>query len=364
MDKKYDMLVFIGRFQPFHLGHKAVIDRALEISRQVLVLVGSANRSRSIHNPFTFDERAAIIKRQYQYDNITEEPISSPFATGVSRVIVKPLDDVLYNDTQWVQQTQETVKLAVLENLEGNNQNHFSSGLNDVKIGLIGCKKDGDGSNYYLDLFPMWNSEGVDYVVPINATDIRERFFGGRKIPEDWIPASTLDFLKKIRDTELYDSMVEAREFISQYKQSVHKYPRIEHTVDSVVIQSGHVLLIRRRAEPGKGMWALPGGFIGPSERLKDAALRELREETKLKVPLPVLEGSIRASEVFDDPNRSTRGRIITQAFLIKLKDGKLPKVKGSDDADKAAWVPLSDLDPRELYEDHYFIIQRMIGEL
>ena len=148
------------------------------------------------------------------------------------------------------------------------------------------------------------------------------------------------------------------------YKESVKKYPRIEHTVDAVVIQSAHVLLIRRRAEPGRGQWALPGGFLNPEERMLDGAIRELREETKIKVPEAVLRGSIKASQPYDDPHRSERGRLITQAFLFQLPDQiELPKVKGSDDADKARWVPLADLKADELFEDHYFIIKDMIGK-
>ena len=91
--------------------------------------------------------------------------------------------------------------------------------------------------------------------------------------------------------------------------------------------------------------------------------LRELREETRLKVPAPVLKGSIRRQQVFDSPYRSTRGRTITHAFYIELSpDTSLPKVKGGDDARHAQWVPLASLDPRQMYEDHYDIIQEMVG--
>ena len=59
-DKKYDYLVFIGRFQPFHNGHKRVIDHALELSKKVIVLVGSVDQPRCTRNPFTFQERKDI----------------------------------------------------------------------------------------------------------------------------------------------------------------------------------------------------------------------------------------------------------------------------------------------------------------
>jgi bifunctional NMN adenylyltransferase/nudix hydrolase len=137
-------------------------------------------------------------------------------------------------------------------------------------------------------------------------------------------------------------------------------------TGDSVVICAGHVLLIKRRAEPGKGLWAMPGGYMMAEKdrSVRDTALRELREETKIKVPMPVLIGSIKRSQVFDAIDRSPRGRIVTHAFLIELElvDGKLPQVKGSDDAEKAKWVPLSRVFRWECFEDHYEIIQNMVG--
>ena len=86
--------------------------------------------------------------------------------------------------------------------------------------------------------------------------------------------------------------------------------------------------------------------------------IRELREETGLKIPAPVLRGSLQGSRVFDGVDRSERGRVITHAFAISLPDGPLPKVKGMDDADKARWVPLSEVKSSECFDDHYEIIQ------
>ena len=95
---------------------------------------------------------------------------------------------------------------------------------------------------------------------------------------------------------------------------------------------------------------------------VEDAALRELKEETLIKVPLPVLRGSIVRSKVFDAIDRSPRGRIITHAFYILLPDGDLPKVKGSDDAEKARWIPIAEIKPEECFEDHFEIISHFIG--
>jgi bifunctional NMN adenylyltransferase/nudix hydrolase len=120
--------------------------------------------------------------------------------------------------------------------------------------------------------------------------------------------------------------------------------------------------MIERKAQPGQGLMALPGGFLDGNETLKLAVIRELREETRIKVPAPVLAGSITKTQVFDSPYRSARGRTVTHAYLIELKGEKLPKVKGGDDAAKAFWVPFSEVKPELMFEDHFHIVQAMVG--
>ena len=356
--KKYDFLIFIGRFQPLHLGHCRVIDHALKLAETVLVFVGSANEVRSFRNPFTFNERKEIIE-----------------ATYPNRVKVIALDDNMYNDENWIKQVQEKVRKSVVNNISGNTSDVTLHGLNDVKIGLIGCERDHTG--YYLNLFPDWGNEKVNFLNPLNATDIRNKYFldkiswntnAGFLVDSrpEYVPNTTFDFLYNFEKTDAYHNLVSEYEFVEKYKKSWENapYEPIFVTVDAVVIQSGHVLLIRRKALPGQGLLALPGGFVNPNEKLEDSMIRELREETRLKVPDPVLRGNIKSQKVFDEPHRSSRGRTITHAFLIHLRPGKIPKVKGGDDAKYAMWIPLGELDPKFMFEDHYHIIQNMLGEI
>jgi bifunctional NMN adenylyltransferase/nudix hydrolase len=112
-------------------------------------------------------------------------------------------------------------------------------------------------------------------------------------------------------------------------------------------------------------LWALPGGYIDTRETLKQSSLRELKEETKIDVPLPVLAGSIVKQKTYDYPSRSLRGRIITECFHYRLNDNfELPKIKGSDDARKAFWLPFAEVvkNSDNFFEDHYDIIEDMIG--
>ena len=131
-NKHYHYLVFIGRFQPFHNGHKAVIEEALKRSNEVIILIGSANLPRSLRNPFSVAERTAMIKGAYSKDE-------------AARIHCVALDDVLYNDTRWLQYVQAGVR-SVTGDLRSD-------------IGLIGHSK--DSSSYYLSLFPHWASISV-----------------------------------------------------------------------------------------------------------------------------------------------------------------------------------------------------------
>ena len=348
----YDYLIFIGRYQPFHRGHKKVIDYGLEHSKKVIVLVGSANSCRSVRNPFTFAERKEmIIGSDDRYP---------------SRVIVNPLDDLMYNDQGWIQTVQKTVHNSILNDLNKETPNAHLHGLRDVSVGLIGLNK--DGTSYYLKLFPEWDSINVEQQVVFNSTDVRNDYFTANpKVSSFVVPKNVSEFLKNFLETDEFRNIYEEFKYVENYKKAWDKapYPPVFVTTDAIVIQSGHILLVRRKENPGKGLRALPGGFLNPSEKIEDGMIRELREETKIKIPGPVLRGNIRKRKVFDDPNRSARGRTITHAFLIELQPmHELPKVKGGSDASKAEWVPLSELNAIDFFEDHWHIIQNLIGDI
>ena len=103
-EKEFDLLVFIGRFQPFHVEHKRIIDIALEKAERVLVLVGSAGSPRTPYNPFTFQERSKFILENYPHNMI-----GTGSEWGTQRVFVEPLYDKLYNNSAWIKQVQDIV---------------------------------------------------------------------------------------------------------------------------------------------------------------------------------------------------------------------------------------------------------------
>lgn len=347
MSKQFGYLVFIGRFQPFHIGHKRVIEKALDLADNVIILLGSAHQPRTPKNPWTAQERATMI-----YDGLD-------LGEDAKRVIVVPLRDQMYNDQKWVGSVQQTVDDVI----RGRGWTDYPP-----RVGLIGHSK--DESSYYLKMFPQWTLIDHDMDEILSATDLRELYFEGKnlKFLQSLVPPSTFSWLEAFRWTPDFTKLAHEYQVIKDYKQSwsVAPHPPTFTTCDAVVIQSGHILLIERKAAPGAGSWALPGGFVDVGERIIDGVVRELREETRLKVPDPVIRGSIKASHVFDHPNRSLRGRTITHAFLIELAPGELPKVKGGDDAKKAQWFSLNDVDKMsdQLFEDHFDIINYFLGRV
>lgn len=340
---QHDLLVFIGRFQPVHSGHIEVIRTALALAKDVLVLVGSSNQPRTSKNPWTFGERMHMM-----YDSLT--PAES------ARVGVRALRDQSYNDQKWAASVQEHV-----------NAYCQTSGLpQTARIGLIGHTK--DNSSYYLKMFPQWGLVEHDMNEAVSATDLRSLMYEGKsdKFLAGVVPPEVLEQVVAFKATSEFKLLAREYEMIKAYKKAweAAPYPPTFVTTDAVVVQSGHILLIERNAAPGEGLFAMPGGFLNQNEWIEDGMLRELREETKLKVPVPVLRGSIKHKDVYDRPDRSLRGRTITHAFLIELPAGPLPPVKGSDDARKAFWLPINELDESKMFEDHYHVIQDMLDKL
>jgi len=122
-------------------------------------------------------------------------------------------------------------------------------------------------------------------------------------------------------------------------------------TVDIVLIHARRqILLIKRKNEPFQGKWALPGGFVDPGERLEEAAMRELTEETDVH-----LDSGLRQVGAFGDPDRDPRGRTVSVAYLVLVE--QQPHVTAGSDAGEAAWFELTKLP--DLAFDHRKIIDQ-----
>ncbi len=366
------LAVMLGRFRIFHNGHKAVIDLALTKADRVLIGIGSANCSRDSHgNEFTALEAMSMIRAVY--------PVGTPEG---DRISIRLIDDVLYDeqDLFWIMGVQRTVAEEIKTmRIAGEKP----------RVGLIGFSK--DSTSYYLKKFPQWASIGASGYKEkgkiVSATDLRHEFFYSGESPAnlmrliDRVPLGVVKYMANwaVAHEETIFRLRAERDFLTVYgedhqfrgklDESGHplglKYGPTHTTVDAILIQSGHVLLIERDFNPGKGTKALPGGFAEPGENISDATVRELKQETKIGLSLNVLRLAFRKRHVFY--RHTGRGTINKHVSLYILNDrAELPFVEAGDDAKKgsAKWYPLGELDPTTMHEDHWHLIMKMIGSM
>jgi bifunctional NMN adenylyltransferase/nudix hydrolase len=347
-----DITVFAGRFRPFHAGHLLVVKQALDASQYLFVIVGSRGEPINFRNPFTFEEVREMIR-------------ASLTPMEQDRVFILGMEDQ-ENDTRWVAAVQKCVsdQIKVLS-------------LPNPRISLIGHNK--DGSSYYLKLFPQWGSIAVTTGDPklhglLGATKLRDDLYN---IPEEknaadvlrqWrdemgqtvYPQGTYMFLREWVNTERFYQMRREyhfmKDYLSQFPQ--RPYPRFFTAADACVIQSGHVLLVRRGQMPGEGLWALPGGHVGIDESFQQAAIRELNEETGINLDENFLLMACKGEKLLDNPWRSTRMRTVSVAYGFELIGTTLPWVEGRDDAFVARWWPIDEVTREMMFEDHFGVVQ------
>lgn len=353
--KKYNIAVVIGRFSPTHFAHLDLFKTALDLAEHVIVIIGGYNSPRSVRTPWTAQERADMI-------------ISCFDADEQSRIHFGMVEDTLYSDGEWVASVSSSVR-AIHFKL-GYGQDYMPS------ICLVAHNKDDTNyinwfKNYKLiDVQPHMFSDGKTHMLT-SATEVRTMFFENNiKALEVLCPKPVVDYLNNFKNTDEYilakEEYDEAIAYDEQYANAPYGYTNFL-TVDAMVVQSGHVLLIKRKQAPGRGLWALPGGHLGVNETRAEGAIRELKEETGIKVPDKVLLGSVFVEKVFEHPARSLRcrtkgahGRSITTLFGYKLDDTQdLPRVVGGDDADKAWWFTFEEVSRMRnvLFEDHFDMI-------
>lgn len=310
--------VLILRAQPLHAGHRDLIRQALKQCKRLILLIGSANSPRTIKNPWTYTERRNNISDFLQHEEIMD------------RVEIYPINDYVYSDAAWMSDVTSIIKKV--------------AGKNTVT--LFGHHKDG---NNYLHWFPQYNFQNIESSFDVNATGIREK----------WL---------KNQPSLIPDSVNADYGYYENEKAKFASYPHPEtlnfNCADPVLECSGHILLIKRKIAPGSGTWALPGGFKNANETFIDCAIRELKEETNVRIPEKVLRGSVVATQLFDSPYRGNGIPRNTLAVHIRVdldSDGNLPRVSPADDAVQAEWFPIETiLNTMELFDDHAGILTTM----
>lgn len=356
IETKFTHAVVIGRFQPIHNAHLKLMERGLEVAENLIIVLGSDNSLCTIKNPWTSTQRT--------------EMILSCFDEAVRRRIkFAYVEDSLYSDPDWV---------IRVSNLVRDTSNHAPL----KSIVLIAHDK--DETTYYLNMFKQWKTIPSEVIntsengPPISATKIRELLFEGYlNLLDSVCPEPVVEWLKAYSKTKEFVYLKNEYDAAIEYDRQYENVPygQINFvTVDSLVIQSGHILLVQRGVSPYPDSWALPGGHLNINETFLDGAIRELKEETQIKIPEKVLRGSLVYDHVFDHPDRSLRGRTkkligrtITRLYVFKLDDSlDLPRVVGGDDAKKAWFFTYAEVKAmrNQMFEDHWDMIMHSLNKI
>lgn len=329
--------VVIGRFQPLHLGHEALIKHALSRCAELVVVLGSAGKAPTVRNPWTDLGRAQILNQ-----------VLPNYKIHYARVADH------YSDDAWL----VSLKVALSSYINEGDEVIFFCHEKDIA--------------YYKNVFPDWKIENVPGLSAqgrtLDATMVREVIFESdpasltKESFEGLLSPLVAGLIVDWVATKGAQQLFREYQYIREYKQqwSGAPYAPIFVTVDGVVIYKGKLLMIRRKAEPGAGLIALPGGFIGEKEPLIDAAIREVHEETGVRLKREWL----RSVKVFDNPDRSQRGRTITHAHRFDIPSEVPLKLRAASDASKAFWVDLSmaSLYTEQMFEDHDQIVRAMLN--
>ena len=295
--------LFIGRFQPFHLGHLNCIEQ-IEKNPQVseiIIGIGSSQYHNYQLNPFSFEERREMIEQSL-------DKITKPY-----QIIAIP---DLHNGTKWV---------AHLKKIDPDFTLVYISNLLTANL----LEREGI------------KTASLKIALAVRATDIRQRMIQGESW-QDLVPDGTKQILDRIG---------------AQTRLSSIYLRHINPTVTADIIipygDNKHLVLIKRAHEPFASRWALPGGYYETGrETTKQTALREALEETGIVLP----EQYVKLLGVYDQPDRDPRSTTITIAYYLSHPySGRL--AAGDDAADIAIFnindLPTLAFDHQEIVNDY-----------
>lgn len=351
MQKKHKVVVYRGRFQGLHDAHVKSILFGLSLAEKVIVVVGSANEPRTYYrNPFYENERIEMIhgalEEHFRHSDVHFTTVED-----------NPDDHVWASN---VVEQVETVALAIF----GEH----------VPIAQIGFKKDANCVRD-VDLFPEWEYIDTPHFEPLDATQVRDVLFSKKPLGflKGVCPQPVIEYLKGFRVSEDFANMMAEKKFVEDYQKQFAglEYAPTFVTGDNVPFRDGHVLLVRRKGHPGKGLWALAAGFFNAADRITKSgevvkadknvfacAVRELFEETKAQLTKEQLQAALLGVKLLDAEGRDPRGRILTHVHAYDLDAYDDFSIEASDDAEEVRWWPVSEVTRRMMYADHYDAIQ------
>lgn len=336
-NEKQKLGVVIGRFQPLHNGHVALIRTSMENCEKTLILVGSPNKSLDHKNILTIAQRIELLWE------VLGSPEDNP------GLMIKELPDHPQNSV-WIADIIGRIH-GITDDCPPNEVTIYTSEKDKVFY----------ESNFIYSVVYL-GSNGL------SATKIREYLYD-KADPKglfDSVPKETQALMVDIVDTDLFKDL--RQEYISctaglARATLAHAFNNpIEPVCHAAVLHKNKLLLVKRRSVRGNGQWAIPGGFLEKGESTKDGALRELFEETGVS-----LEGrnaaqlAVCVEENLDDLSVRTLG--INYLFVV-AEEEKIDVFIDESEVSEYKWVPMGDiLEEKEiLFYNHNVVFQRLVS--
>lgn len=337
--------VVVNRFSYITDDHAQLIKKASQENNFVIIAIGSSDRACDINCPFTFEERKSVI----------EDIMASDEFHSYSYCIV-PLEDSPYNSISWTTKAHSLVYNAI----EYINVNPKS-----INVYVF------DSTSFeYEKLFPAPSFNVIK--VKKNISNEKDIFFTDSIV--NWatkFDRIAIQHYAHYAGTERYYRLETEYNAVKSMEESwaSSPFPPTFVTTDAVVYYRGHVLVVTRNGPVGNGLYCLPGGFLSQNHTVNEGIIENLKKDTGIKVYKPILQSNVVDSHVFDDPNRSARGRIITTTGLIVLDNvsslNELPKVRNvKGNKTHARWLSLYEIEHHsdKFFEDHFYIIKYMLS--
>lgn len=329
--------VYIGRFQPPHAAHLLVMLEALERVGTLIVVIGSAHAARTPKNPFTADERGAVIAAMLR------EAGAEP-----GRLRWVQVRDHLYDEERWLGEVRDGVE-------------RHTGGHPDVA--LIGHLK--DESSYYLRSFPGWTFLPTQVVSPLSATDVRRAYFADRlEEVAGMVPPAVHAFLSAFRGTADFAELQADAEWLREMQAQAATWPPLGVEAHALVMdREGRVLLTRRTERPGRGLLALPGVEILPGETLAASARRAAAGALAVTPDDPDLSPLPSPASVYDAPGRSLRGRVIAHVFRLGWT-GEVAQPVARPPGAGPLWLSPGEAlaRPEAFFEDHHAVLEQLLS--
>ena len=129
--------------------------------------------------------------------------------------------------------------------------------------------------------------------------------------------------------------------------------------VGAIIVCNGKILLEKRKSEPGRGKWSVPGGLVELGESTEQAVIREVKEETGLDVENPELIDVV--NNIILDANGKIEYHFVIVDYFVKLRGGEL---NAADDAEELKWVALDDVEKYNITSTLRAFLQRNMEKL